>query len=187
MEDIVIFAKKTKLLGLATGCLVFEAFFIYFFIYGLPEGRAPFKSLIPGASFIGAPMCGVVLIYLCFRLLRPSPVVIINREGILDKASIFSAGLIHWHEIKTMFVYRVIDQPMLGIIPFDSEVIIARQSPIKRFFFRRLKWASTAAPFAIPGGMLPMSADEFLAMIRRYRERLSPSPETESKNEEAFR
>jgi hypothetical protein len=186
MEDIVIVAKKTKLLGLAIGCLVFEAFFIHFFIYGLPEDRAPFKALVPAASFIGAPMCGVVLIYICFRLLRPGPVVIINREGILDNASIFSAGLIHWHEIKTMFVYRVIDQPMLGIIPFHSDVIIARQSPIKRFFFRMLKSASTTAPFAIPGGMLPMSAEELLAKIHRYREQLPTNSETASRNEKAF-
>jgi len=46
--------------------------------------------------------------------------VVINREGILDNASIFSAGL-------------------------------------------------------IPGGMLPMSAEEFLALVRRYREKLSES------------
>jgi hypothetical protein len=148
MEDIVIFADKTKLVGMAIAGLVFEAFFIYYFVYGLPEGRAPFQSLLPGASLIGAPMFGVALIFICFRLLRPSPAVIINRAGILDNASIFGAGFIHWHEIKTMFVYRVIDQAMLGIIPFDSNVIIARQSPIKRFFFRRLKSASTAAPFA---------------------------------------
>lgn len=186
MEDIVIFANKIKLVGVAIGCLVFEAFCVHFFIYGLPEGRAPFKSLVPGACFIGAPMVGVVLIYICFRLLRPSPAVIINREGILDNASIFSAGFIHWHEIKTMFVYRVVDQPMLGIIPFDSGVIIARQSPIKRFFFRMLKSASTAAPFAIPGSMLPMTAEELLAKIHRYREKLPPNSETDSRNEKAF-
>jgi len=120
MEDIVIFAKKTKLAGMAIGCLVFEAFFIHFFINGLPEAQAPFKSFVPAASFIGAPLCSVVLIYICFRLLRPSPVVVINREGILDNASIFSAGL-------------------------------------------------------IPGGMLPMSAEEFLALVRQYREKLSES------------
>ncbi len=181
MEDIVIFADKTKLVGMAIAGLVFEAFFIYYFVYGLPEGRAPFKSLLPGACFIGAPMFGVALIFICFRLLRPSPAVIINRAGILDNASIFGAGFIHWHEIKTMFVYRVIDQAVLGIIPFDSNVIIARQSPIKRCFFRMLKSAPTAAPFAIPGGMLPISAEELLAKIHRYRQNLSPNSEMESK------
>jgi len=54
MEDIVIFAKKTKLAGMAIGCLVFEAFFIHFFINGLPEAQAPFKSFVPAASFIGS-------------------------------------------------------------------------------------------------------------------------------------
>jgi len=180
MEDIVIFAKKTKLLGAAIGCLVFEAFSIYYFIYGLPEGRNPFKPLVPGAAVIGAPMFGIVLIYVCFRLLRPSPAVIINREGILDNASIFSAGLIHWHEIKTMFVYRVIDTPMLGIIPFDSDVIIARQSPVKKFFFRISKSATEGPPFTIPEVALPMSAEELLRMIRRYHEKLSLNSETNS-------
>lgn len=186
MEDIVIFAKKSKLVGTAVGCLVFEALFIYYFIYGLPEGPAPFKSLLPGALIIGAPMFGAGLIYICFRLLRPSPVVIINREGILANVSILSAGLIHWHEIKTMFVYRIVDQPILGIIPFDSDVIIARQSPIKRFFFRIGKSASTVTPFNIPGNMLPMSAEELLAKIHWYREKLPLNSEMDSRSEKAF-
>jgi hypothetical protein len=179
MEDIVIFAKKTRLLSMAIGCLVFEAFFIYYFIYGLPEGRAPFQSLVPAASVIGAPMFGVVLIYICFRLLRPSPAVVINRAGILDQASIFSAGFIHWHEIKTMYVYRVIDKPMLGIIPFDNDVIIARQSPVKKFFFRIHKSALVGPPISIPGVVLPMSPEELLAMIHRYHEKLPSNSETD--------
>jgi hypothetical protein len=61
------------------------------------------------------------------------------------------------------------------------EDIIARQSPIKRFFFRMLKSASTAAPFAIPEVILPMSANELLATSHRYREKLSPDSETDSR------
>jgi len=119
MEDIVIFAKKTKLAGMAIGCLVFEASLFISLLTVYPKLRRRLSHSCP-PPLLSAPLCSVVLIYICFRLLRPSPVVVINREGILDNASIFSAGL-------------------------------------------------------IPGGMLPMSAEEFLALVRRYREKLSES------------
>ena len=181
MNDIVIFAKKTKLLGLGLVCLVFEAIFVIFFVYGFPDDRESSGSFVPVVLIIGALMFGAILIYVCFRLLNPAPVVIINREGIVDNASAFSAGLIHWYEIRTMFVYQVVNEPMLGIVPFDTQPIIARQSPVKRFFFKLLKAGSEGAPFSIPGTMLPMSAEELLAKILQYHEKLSPKTETESR------
>lgn len=181
MEDIVIFAKRTRLLSVALGCAVFEAFFVYYFVHGLPEGRGPFQSFMPVAAAVGAPMFGAILIYLCYRLVRPRPVVVINREGLFDNASLLSAGLIHWHEIRTMFVYRVMDQPLLGIVPFNAGVIVARQSPVKKLFLR-MQNSSGVPPFSIPGVVLPMPPEELLAMIRRYHEKLLPSSETALKD-----
>jgi hypothetical protein len=168
MEDIVIYASKLKLLAMAAVCLAFEGFFVHFLLYGLSEGRAPFKEYIPAILYLGAPVVGLLFVYLCYRLLRPQPAVVINREGIFDNASIFSAGLIRWEKIKSVFTYQVMNHSLLGIIPVDLETIIGRQPAIKRFFFK-LGGKGSPVPFAIPGGVLPMSAEELLTKIQAYK------------------
>lgn len=168
MDDIVIYASKLKLLRMAVFCLVFEGFFVLFLRYGLPEGRAPFKAYIPALLYLGAPVMGLLFIYLCYRLLKPKPAVVINREGIFDNASLLGAGLIRWEEIKSVFTYHVMHHSLLGIIPVDLETIIARQSPIKRFFFK-LRGQGSPAPFAIPGSILTISAEELLTKIQSHQ------------------
>lgn len=169
MDDIVIYASKLKLLGLAAFCLVFEGFFVHFLVYGLSEGRTPFKAYIPAILYIGGPVMGLLFIYLCYRLPKPKPAVVINDEGIFDNASIFSAGLIRWEKITSVFTYKVMDNSLLGIVPVDLETIIARQSAIKRFFFK-LGGEGSLAPFAIPGSVLPMSPEELLTKVQAYQE-----------------
>lgn len=130
-----------------------------------------FKLITPEIFYIGAPLFSLLLIYVCFRLLKPSPSVVINEEGMFDNASAFSAGMIRWEEIDRMFIYKIMDNPFLGIVPFNLEPILARQSAIKRFFFRMNK-STTQAPFAIPQAGLPMSVEELLEEIKLYRESL---------------
>ena len=168
MDDIVIYASKLKLLGMAAACLVFEGFFVHFLLYGLSERPGPFKAYIPAILYLGAPVIGLLFIYLCYRLLNPKPAVVINREGIFDNASPFGVGLIRWEEIKSVFTYQVMNNSLLGIIPVDLDAIIARQSAIRRFFFK-LGGKGSPAPFAIPGSVLPMTAEELLKKIQAYQ------------------
>jgi hypothetical protein len=162
---------------MAAGCLLFVVASLYFSIYGYNiSGRDAlgqfFKSITPGIFYIGAPLFSLPLIYICYRLLKPAPSVIINQEGIFDNASAFGAGMIRWEEIKSMFTYKYMGQPFIGIIPVNIETILARQSIIKRFLFRMNK-GMTQAPFAIPESVLPMSVEELLTKIQSYRKSLS--------------
>ena len=176
MKDIVVYPNKRYLIAMAAGCLLFVGGCIYPLIYGYKiSGRDAlgqfFKAITPGIFYIGAPLFSLPLIYICYRLLKPSPSVIINQEGIFDNASVFGAGMIRWEEIESMFIYKIMDNSFLGIIPVNLETILARQSIIKRFLFRLNKGMSQA-PFAIPAGGLPMSVEELLAKIQLYRKSL---------------
>jgi hypothetical protein len=173
MKDIVIYPNKRSLIGMAAGCSLFVGASLYFIIYGYNiSGRDAlgqfFKAITPEIFYIGAPLFSLLLIYICYRLLKPAPSVIINEEGIFDNASLFGAGMIRWEEIESMFIYKIMDNPFLGIIPVSLETILARQSSIKRFFFKMNK-GMTQAPFAIPESVLPMSVEELLAKIQLYR------------------
>jgi hypothetical protein len=178
MNDVVIYPNKRFLIAMAVGCLAMVSACILPLVYELDIGGNDalgrfFQAITPGIFYVGAPLFGLLLVYACYRLLKPAPSVIINQEGIFDNASIFGAGLIRWEEIKSMFVYAIGNNPFLGIVPVDIETVLARQSGIKRFIFRMNK-GMTEAPFAIPGGGLPITADELLAKIESYRKQISP-------------
>jgi hypothetical protein len=177
MKDIVLYSSKRYMVAMAAALLLFAGVSIYHIIYAHNiSGRNPFtqlfRSITPEIFYVIAPLSSVLFIYVCSRLLKPTPSVIINREGIFDNASVLGAGMIRWEEINSMFIYKVMDNFLLGIIPVNMETILARQSIIKRFFFRICKGISPA-PFAIPEGGLPMSVEELLVKIQLYRESLS--------------
>lgn len=176
MEDIVIYTKKRYLMAMAAGSLLLVSACVYGLVYGYnisdrdSVGRF-FKAITPEIFYLGAPVFSLGLIYLSYRLLKPAPSVIINQEGIVDNASAFGAGLIRWEEIESMFIYRVMDNPFLGIVPVNLETVLARQPTMKRFLFKMNK-GMAHAPFAISGGGLPMSVEELLSRIESYREAL---------------
>lgn len=177
MQDIVIYSSRRYLMAMAAGCLLIIGASLYFIIYGYNiSGRDSlgrfFTAVTPEIFYLGVPLFTVPFIYACYRLLKPTPSVIINREGVFDNASALGAGMIRWEEIGTIFIYKIMDNPFLGIVPVDTETILARQSSIKRFFFRMGK-AMSPAPFSIPQGGLPMTVEELLTQIQLYRESLS--------------
>jgi hypothetical protein len=177
VEDIVIYTKRRYLLAMAAGSLLLVSACVYPLIYGFDiSGRDSlgrfFELITPEIFYIGAPVFSLGFIYLGYRLLKPKPALIINQEGIVDNTSVFGAGLIRWEEIESMFIYRVMDNAFLGIVPVNLEAVLDRQPPVKRFLFKMNK-GMAQAPFAISGGGLPMSVEELLSRIESYREALS--------------
>ncbi|HEX6189909.1 MAG TPA: STM3941 family protein [Pyrinomonadaceae bacterium] len=176
MEDIVIYTKRRYLIAMAAGSLLLVGACVYPLVYGFDiSGRDSlgrfFKLITPEIFYVGAPVFSLAFIYICYRLLKPTPSVIINQEGVFENASVFGAGLIRWEEIESMFIYQVMNNAFLGIVPVDLDAILARQPPIKRFLFKMNK-GMAQAPFAISEGGLPMSVEELLSRIVSYREAL---------------
>ena len=176
-DDIVIYTNKRHLIALGAGCLLLTAGCVYPLLYGYnisdrdALGRF-FNAITPAIFYIGAAVFGLGLIYTCYRLIVPRPSVMVNREGVFENSSPLSAGLIRWEEIESMFIYTIMDNAFLGIVPVNLEAVLTRQSPIKRFLFRTNK-GMAQAPFCISGGGLPMPVEELLSRIERYREALS--------------
>ncbi|HTG94367.1 MAG TPA: STM3941 family protein [Pyrinomonadaceae bacterium] len=177
MKDIVIYSHRWYL-KMAGICLLMVGLSIYPLIYpfeitGQDAAGRFFKSITPELFYISTLLFSLPLFYTCYRLLKRSPALIISQQGIFDNASIFSAGMIRWEEIKSLIIYSVMDNRMLGIIPVDIEPILARHSRVKRFLLSTGNDPS-AAPFAIPEDLLPMSLEELLANIETYRNNRSP-------------
>ena len=169
MNEVVIYPKKLKLLAIAIGALLFVILGFYF-AQNRVEMGLPLDVIII-TSYVGIPFSGLCLVYAIYRLLMPKPAVVISDEGIFDNASAVGAGMLKWEEIADVFAYDFMGQRMLGIIPVHEEVVLRRQSRLKRVMAKMNKGIAPA-PFNIPQTVLPISVDELLSRVEeRRRER----------------
>jgi hypothetical protein len=169
MDDFVLYPKRTKLLLLAAGALMFVVLGIYLAQNQESMGVSLWKVII--ASYVGVPFSSLCFVYAIYRLVNHKPAVVVNHEGIFDNASAAGAGLLRWEEIANIFPYDYMGQRMLGINLVDEAAILARQPAIKRALARMNK--KIAAPFNIPQNTLPISVDELLVEIKKRQPHVS--------------
>jgi len=165
MNEVAIYPKKVKLLTIALGSLLFVILSFY-----VARNHAMGLDLwtIIIISYVGIPFFGLCLVYAIYRLLVPKPAVVISDEGIFDNASAVGAGMLRWEEIADVFAYDFRGQRMLGIIPVNEEVVLGRQSRLKRVMAKMNKGIAEA-PFNIPQSVLPITVDELLTRVEERR------------------
>jgi hypothetical protein len=166
MNEVAIYPKKVKLVAIAIGALVFVILGFYVAQNRAPMGLPLWKIVV--ISYVGIPFFGLCLVYAIYRLLVPKPAVVISAEGIFDNASAVGAGMLRWEEIADIFAYDFMGQRMLGIIPVNEEVVLGRQSRLKRVMAKMNKGIA-AAPFNIPQNVLPISIDELFSRVEERR------------------
>src|SRR5215216_2393472 len=160
MNEVAIYPKKVKLLAIAMCALLFVILGFYF-AQNRVAMRLPLRAIII-TSHVGIPFVGLCLVYAMYRLFMPKPAVVISDEGIFDNASAVGAGMLRWEEIADVFAYDFMGQRMLGIIPVNEEVVLRRQSRLKKVMAKMNKGIAPA-PFNIPQNVLPISVDELLS------------------------
>ncbi len=120
-------------------------------------------------TFVGVPFFGLCGLYALFRLLVRRPSLIVDERGITDNASAVAVGLIRWDEIAEIYAYDFMGQRFLGIVPVDTDAVLARVSPIKRMLSRANRGLSNA-PINIPSVGLAIPIDELLKRIREFHD-----------------
>ena len=170
MKEIHIYANKNFLLASAVGSLLFASLSLFFLVYGIKlSGRGAFDQIMeflaPPVFYIALPLSIILFIYILYRLVKPTPYIIINQEGIFAWRKL----VLRWEEIKTTFIYESQGNRLLGIIPVNTEAFIARQSFIKRLMYK-IFGGMEKAPFSIPERLLPMSLDELLLKFKTFQE-----------------
>jgi hypothetical protein len=174
MDDVVIYPSKLKTLLIAVVSLLFVAIGFYL-ADGLDAMRLPLPVwVIVITSFVCILFFGLCFVYALYRLLSPKPAVVISREGIFDNASAVGAGMLKWEEIAEIYTYTFMGQRMLGIVPRDTEAVIARQPLFKRVL-AKMNRGMVQAPFNIAQNTLPIPVDE---LVKEIEERWVISPET---------
>jgi hypothetical protein len=166
MDQIVIYPSWWKT-GLAfLGSVGFVAVSCFLLIVG--NNRFSPVLIFPIAG-LGIAFFGACMIYTGYRWLSPSPALVIGVDGIYDNASATGAGQVMWQEIREVYLYKVMGNKMIGIVPVDTQAIIARQGGFKKFLIS-VNSGMGFAPINIPQAGLSVPVEKLLAQIIEFWE-----------------
>jgi hypothetical protein len=161
---LVVYPRRGKLALLALGAL---AFVISGLVIGAAASWRPYPVTVV-ATYVGVPFFGFCLLHLLSRLVVRRPAVVVSEEGIWDNATALGVGMIRWEEVRDVRATSFGTHRMVAIVPKDDAAILARQPPPKRLAMRMNKRLATYL-ICIPEQTLPMTREELLAEIKRYR------------------
>jgi|SRR5580765_403438 len=159
-DATVIYPSRKKLLLLTAGGVMFVV--LGFFLLQSTDTEERLAG-IAGIVFFG--FCALFGIW---RLVRPTPAVILHPSGIFDNASALSAGFLHWDEISSVYVARIKNQRSLAIVLKDVDAFLSRQSGVKSKLMK-MNVNLVGAAVNIPASTLPISLEELIQQIQQRR------------------
>jgi hypothetical protein len=161
---VVFYPSRPKQILMTVGAVVFVLLGVWLVTLG-----EVFVVVAGVASILFFGMCGVLLARM---LLDPRPALVLDRDGLHDRASALAAGLIRWPEISRAATFTYRGQRMLGIDVHDPAALLARVTPVKRYVMRTN--VRLVGPLvSIPQNVLPVDVDRVCAEMRTF---LVPGP-----------
>jgi hypothetical protein len=100
-----------------------------------------------------------LLIFLFSKIVKKTPGVIINEEGIHEQISAFGVGIIRWNEMSGFGIKKQIGVPFIVIYLKDQHLFIDRFSGLKKATIEKNS-ESFVTPVAISTVMLKMKMDD---------------------------
>lgn len=155
---IVVYPNRLKLLGWAA----LSAMFVVPVLLLRDTASAQADPRTPLVTFCGVPLFGIVMLFFLARALRPSPSLIVNDEGIVDRVSgVWPNGhLVPWSYIAGLVAVTTKQafwkQRRLYIFLHDL-------TPESRAFLARSRWRG-----AIAGKMIRMTGRPHLLIMQTY-------------------
>lgn len=168
VEPTLVYAQRRTYVILLLACLMFVA------IGALLIYDPPAKGISVPYAVIGMVFFGLIGAYCAVRLIRRRPLLVIDTDGITDRASAVSAGRLRWDQIEAVTIYSVRGQRLLGVIPVNAAVVPEGSHRAWRVA-REINWGSGQPPIAIPELPLPYALETLIDVMRRYNPRLAVS------------
>lgn len=161
--SIQIYPTGRKLWPMLLGAILFVATGVLLIVHREARPIVHIYHVVVGTLsilFFGA--CAVVIL---LRIVRPSPAVVLSREGITDSASPFGIGFLPWSEVAFLSIYVIEGQRMLGIFPKDPVSIMARLGGAKARYMKA-NMAMGFAPANVPQVVLSFPVEELADLIQ---------------------
>ncbi len=165
-EPLVVARERGEALKLTVGALVFVALSAWFLLMDpadLPSGDSPLYTRV--MSLAGLLFFGACALMGGRYLLSFGPALVIDAEGVVDRASPARAGRIPWDEVKGFAKGSAGGARFLVIRLRDPERVIREDwpwmRPIHRYNLRR-----QGSPLGLPEPVLKGRLEDILARAR---------------------
>lgn len=168
---MVIFPHRGKLVLLGLGAAAFVLFGVWVALspgVGLrwmPRWGSLTFAIVDVAFF------GFCLAYVAARLIRRSPLLIIDADGADVRGSALAVVRLQWSEVAGAELVTFLGNRLLVIKVHDPASIIARQPRILRSLFR-FNARLIGSPVCIPANVLPAPAEAVRDRIEAFRLRV---------------
>ncbi|PAD92571.1 STM3941 family protein [Shouchella clausii] len=178
-NQVIIYPNPFKLVLLCTLAFLFTALTAVLamnqesLLQGSTGSAGIFATLFPIVAPVGIAFFGLCFIYLLYRVLKPKPSLHINQEGIVDNASAAGAGLIRWEEVDRYFIYSVLGQHFLGIVPKDIDRVLAKQKGFKQMAMRMNQ--GFEAPINISAQGISVPLEQVITYMEQFMEKQKAS------------
>lgn len=130
-------------------------------------GEGPFSWRDAALLAVGVPFFGVVAVFAAHRVLRPTPVVVLDRHGLHDHASLVAAGPVPWSEVRRVRCYAHRGQRFLGVEVRDPGLVLQRLGPLRRRT-AQANLALVGCAVNVPQVALPIGVDALWREIRAF-------------------
>ncbi|RJX39106.1 hypothetical protein D3P09_16565 [Paenibacillus pinisoli] len=165
MGEVSYYRRRGRLIGMSI-----------FGIAGTAVGIFLVSLAIRNSSFMIGAIGGLMAVALAgvfihnFRnMLNADPVLTLSENGILDRSTYMSGGLIKWEEIEHISVARVQGWGFLIIHTYDRNLMINRYSGFKKFLILFNK-GLTDGQVHIPFRLLACDPLELLTNVAQFYE-----------------
>ncbi|GIW73285.1 MAG: hypothetical protein KatS3mg102_2827 [Planctomycetota bacterium] len=117
--------------------------------------------LVRAAGWLGVAGFGGLVAYVLLRLVHMEPALVLDGEGIEDRASLAAAGRIGWEQIEDVELVQVFGERFIRVRLREPQAFLARQPAYKRWL---MLWR--LGPVALPARALSRPPEEVLALLR---------------------
>lgn len=133
MGDIIIEEANYKSFALVLANLFLFIASIAIYIFGLVEHKKRYWL----SALLIAFILLVSLIYLISKAAKVKSLLTITRDGIIDNSSLGAMGFISFDDIKGFEIVSLYNSRVIGVIPKDLEVFLAKLPVTKRRIVKR--------------------------------------------------
>jgi hypothetical protein len=171
-QQLNVYAQRKGALFWACYTLVFLVGFTLLGVWVGHSAPLAIRFIVGAIGFvILALFMGWSALYYGYWALTTQPLLAINSDGIVDNGSVVGFGLIRWHEIRDIGVYKSTQGGTVYfcVIPNDKDALIARLPFLRKLMYYTLWWSIRGpSPMIIPQAILPVPARELVNRISSW-------------------
>lgn len=160
-DEVLVMASSKKML------LVFIASLLIVLISAWIVSIQKMNGLWASVAIVTGAVFFISMVYALFRLVKPKPAVIVNRDGFLDQSTSTSCKtFIQWTEVKEVFIYEYMGYPYLGVRLKDTDQYLKQLASWKRSM-TQANLNLVHCPISIPQSAINVYVEQLYSMMQR--------------------